>query len=118
MSRTSGGSLSIVPIRTHTNRAGRWEDASIRRLAVTVEEGARMLGVGRATLYKLVMRGDIESFTVGRARVGLRSPRWSSTPAYNKAPSSIAGKAHTYGKTQQWRGNYRQAFRWTLSWCS
>ncbi len=38
------------------------------RLAVTVEEGARMLGVGRATLYKLVMRGEIDSFTIGRAR--------------------------------------------------
>lgn len=65
---TSSGSLSIVPVRIHTNRTRRWEDASIRRLAVTVEEGAQMLGVGRATLYKLVMRGDIESFTVGRAR--------------------------------------------------
>ena len=40
----------------------------VARLAVTVEEGARMLGVGRATLYKLVMRGEIESFTIGRAR--------------------------------------------------
>jgi excisionase family DNA binding protein len=33
-----------------------------------VEEGARMLGVGRATLYKLVMRREIDSFTIGRAR--------------------------------------------------
>jgi excisionase family DNA binding protein len=40
----------------------------ISRLAVTVAEGAQMLGVGRATLYRLVMRGEIESFTVGRAR--------------------------------------------------
>lgn len=68
MSRTPGSSPSIVPVRIRTNRMRRWEDASIRRLAVTVEEGAHMLGVGRATLYKLVMRGDIESFTVGRAR--------------------------------------------------
>lgn len=41
---------------------------SISRLAVTVAEGAQMLGIGRATLYRLVMRGEIESFTVGRAR--------------------------------------------------
>ncbi len=41
---------------------------AIRPLAVTVEQAAQMLGVGRATLYKLVMRGEIESFTVGRAR--------------------------------------------------
>ena len=68
MARTSGVSLSIVPSRTRPNQTRRWEDTSIRRLAVTVEEGAQMLGVGRATLYKLVMRGDIESFTVGRAR--------------------------------------------------
>jgi excisionase family DNA binding protein len=38
------------------------------RLAVSVEEGARMLGVGRATLYRLVLRGEIDSFTIGRAR--------------------------------------------------
>jgi excisionase family DNA binding protein len=42
--------------------------APVCRLAVTVEEGAQMLGVGRATLYKLVMCGEIASFTVGRAR--------------------------------------------------
>lgn len=41
---------------------------TLERLAVTVDEGARLLGVGRATLYKLVMRGEVESFTVGRAR--------------------------------------------------
>ncbi len=40
----------------------------IGRLAVTVAEGAHMLGVSRASLYKLVMRGEINSFTVGRAR--------------------------------------------------
>jgi excisionase family DNA binding protein len=68
MSRTTGSSLSLVRGQTHTIRTRRWEEAPIMRLAVTVEEGAQMLGVGRATLYKLVMRGDIESFTVGRAR--------------------------------------------------
>jgi len=41
---------------------------AIRPLAVTIEQAALMLGVGRATLYKLVMRGEIASFTVGRAR--------------------------------------------------
>jgi excisionase family DNA binding protein len=45
-----------------------WESKAFRRLAVTINEAAEMLGVGRATLYKLVMRGEIESFTVGRAR--------------------------------------------------
>jgi excisionase family DNA binding protein len=41
---------------------------AIRPLAVTVEQAAQMLGVGRATLYRLIMRGEIQSFTVGRAR--------------------------------------------------
>src|SRR5262245_31951118 len=45
-----------------------WEIKAFRRLAVTVDEAAEMLGVGRATLYKIVMRGEIESFTIGRAR--------------------------------------------------
>jgi len=53
--------VQLVPL-DHSERP------SIGRLAVTVEEAARLLGVGRATLYKLVMRGDIESFTIGRAR--------------------------------------------------
>jgi excisionase family DNA binding protein len=53
--------------KRRTSSAG-WESNAMRRLAVTVDEAAEMLGVGRATLYKLVMRGEIESFTVGRAR--------------------------------------------------
>jgi excisionase family DNA binding protein len=48
--------------------SARQSSESIVRLAVTVKEGARMLGVGRATLYKLVISGEIASFTIGRAR--------------------------------------------------
>jgi excisionase family DNA binding protein len=58
-----GASLASEP--QPANEAG---GNPIGRLAVTVAEGAQMLGVGRATLYRLVMRGEIESFTVGRAR--------------------------------------------------
>jgi excisionase family DNA binding protein len=68
MSWTSNGRKSSSSSQTRNTRTNRWEDRAIRRLAVTVEEGAHMLGVGRATLYKLVMRGEIESFTVGRSR--------------------------------------------------
>ena len=54
---------------TGRNPAHRNPDlVAIRPLAVTIEQAAQMLGVGRATLYKLVMRGEIASFTVGRAR--------------------------------------------------
>lgn len=60
-------SLARTGRRRRTFGAG-WERKAFRRLAVTVDEAAQMLGVGRATLYKLVMRGEIESFTVGRAR--------------------------------------------------
>jgi|GEM_PF-5699972 len=60
-------SLATTARKRRTSGAG-WESKAFRRLAVTVDEAAEMLGVGRATLYKLVMRGEIESFTVGRAR--------------------------------------------------
>ena len=60
-------SLTRATRKRRTSGAG-WESKAFRRLAVTVNEAAEMLGVGRATLYKLVMRGEIESFTVGRAR--------------------------------------------------
>jgi excisionase family DNA binding protein len=68
MARTSRLQTSIGTIHRHVPFTDRGSDAPVARLAVTVEEGARMLGVGRATLYKLVMRGEIESFTIGRAR--------------------------------------------------
>jgi excisionase family DNA binding protein len=57
--RTARGCIALI---------GHGDREQIGRLAVTVEEGAHMLGVSRATLYKLVMRGEIDSFTVGRAR--------------------------------------------------
>ena len=60
-------SLTRAARKRGTSGAGS-ESTAFRRLAVTVNETAEMLGVGRATLYKLVMRGEIESFTVGRAR--------------------------------------------------
>ncbi len=41
---------------------------AITPLAVTVEQAAQMLGIGRALMYKLVMRREVDSFTVGRAR--------------------------------------------------
>lgn len=37
-------------------------------LALTVEEAARMLGIGRTLMYSLVMSGQVESVTIGRLR--------------------------------------------------
>ena len=39
---------------------------SIRPLAVSVDEAEKMLSVSRCTLYKAVMRGEIESFVIGQ----------------------------------------------------
>lgn len=35
---------------------------------LTVVEAAAMLGIGRSLLYQLVLRGDMRSIKVGRAR--------------------------------------------------
>ena len=41
------------------------ELVSIRPLAVSVLQAAKMLSVSKSTVYKAVMRGEIESFVVG-----------------------------------------------------
>ncbi len=38
------------------------------RLLLTIVEAANKLSMGRTSLYTLVMRGDIESVTIGRSR--------------------------------------------------
>lgn len=38
------------------------------RVIYTIEEAARQLGIGRTTMYALVMSGDIRSVTIGRLR--------------------------------------------------
>ena len=38
------------------------------RLLLTIVEAANQLSMGRTSLYTLVMRGDIESVTIGRSR--------------------------------------------------
>jgi len=58
-----------LPARTPPSpRRGDPDLLAIRKLAVTIEEAAQMVGVSRTTMYKAVRRGDIASFTVGRAR--------------------------------------------------
>jgi excisionase family DNA binding protein len=38
------------------------------QLLLTIVEAANKLSMGRTSLYTLVMRGDIESVTIGRSR--------------------------------------------------
>ncbi|MDP9362832.1 MAG: helix-turn-helix domain-containing protein, partial [Chloroflexota bacterium] len=40
----------------------------MEQLLVRPEEGARAIDVSRATFYKLLARGEIESVTIGRSR--------------------------------------------------
>lgn len=42
--------------------------APAERLLLTVEEAAERLGVGRSTMYHLVLEGHVDSITVGRLR--------------------------------------------------
>ncbi len=38
------------------------------RVVLTIEEAANRLGIGRTTMYALVMSGEIRSVTIGRLR--------------------------------------------------
>ena len=42
--------------------------AAAGRLLLTVEEAARLLGIGRTTAYALVKSGELESIPLGRLR--------------------------------------------------
>jgi excisionase family DNA binding protein len=38
------------------------------RVVLTIEEAAKRLGIGRTTMYALVMTGEVRSVTIGRLR--------------------------------------------------
>lgn len=38
------------------------------RILLTVQEAARVLGIGRTLMYSLVMSGEVESVPIGRLR--------------------------------------------------
>jgi excisionase family DNA binding protein len=38
------------------------------RVVLTIEEAAERLGIGRTTMYALVMSGQVRSVTIGRLR--------------------------------------------------
>ncbi|MEU7868301.1 helix-turn-helix domain-containing protein [Dactylosporangium sp. NPDC049140] len=39
-----------------------------KRVVLTIEEAAQWLGIGRTTMYALVMSGEVRSVTIGRLR--------------------------------------------------
>ncbi|WP_380169519.1 helix-turn-helix domain-containing protein [Jannaschia sp. R86511] len=43
-------------------------ETSPPRLLLTIEEAAERLGVGRSTMYGLVLDGEVESVHIGRLR--------------------------------------------------
>ena len=43
------------------------ETADLRPLLISVEQAARLLGVGRTTLYELVRQGEVTPVKIGRA---------------------------------------------------
>src|ERR1700722_4596960 len=48
----------------HPNR-----DQLNKSLLVTVEEAARLLGIGRTTMFELIGSGDVKSLRLGRRRL-------------------------------------------------
>ncbi|MFE2046513.1 helix-turn-helix domain-containing protein [Streptomyces sp. NPDC059477] len=61
-------------------------------VALTVEEAARRLGVGRTTMYALIASGEISSVLIGRLR---RVPAEALvTYLADRAPAAVQTAAH------------------------
>ncbi len=46
-----------------------WESSGGSRMAFRIEEAAEALGVGRSTMYKLVLSGQLPSILIGKRRL-------------------------------------------------
>jgi excisionase family DNA binding protein len=63
------------------------------RLCVRPAEAERLLGVSHFTLYRLLQRGEIESFTIGRARkIPLAAIKSFIAARLEKHPKRKAGR--------------------------
>ncbi|WP_441246966.1 helix-turn-helix domain-containing protein [Kitasatospora sp. McL0602] len=60
------GTTERVLLRLIADQGGLAADPTL--VALTVEEAARRLGIGRTTMYSLVSSGEIPSVTIGRLR--------------------------------------------------
>jgi excisionase family DNA binding protein len=52
----------MAPVRSSTTDA-------TQTLLVTIEEAARLLGIGRTTMFELIGRGEVKSVRLGRRRL-------------------------------------------------
>lgn len=75
----------------------------------TVIEAARLLGVGRSTMYELVRRGDVSSLRLGRkvliTRATLEALLGFPPPTCG-AGCALAGEAVAVGRRSRRRGLY------------
>jgi excisionase family DNA binding protein len=76
------------------------------RLTVTVEEAARMLGIGRGTAYDAVRRGDVPSIRVGHRILVPRAPLLELVGAGALASPEMREPAAFAGSTDS-RGDER-----------
>jgi excisionase family DNA binding protein len=57
------------PSREQLLNFGETSSLGNRTLLVTVEEAARLLGIGRTTMFELIGSGDVKSVRLGRRRL-------------------------------------------------
>ncbi|MFE2721885.1 helix-turn-helix domain-containing protein [Kitasatospora sp. NPDC059327] len=60
------GTTEQVLLRLIAGQGGSAADPTL--VALTVEEAARRLSIGRTTMYALVASGEVQSVTIGRLR--------------------------------------------------
>ncbi|MDQ7906873.1 helix-turn-helix domain-containing protein [Phytohabitans sp. ZYX-F-186] len=54
--------------KASTQRPESLTGAAESGIVLTIEQAARKLGIGRTTMYALVMSGEVRSVTIGRLR--------------------------------------------------
>jgi excisionase family DNA binding protein len=74
MPRSARTEKKVIPIRTHTPTSAPEVESPAphpvvsNKLLLTPQEAAKALSINRTTLYALLMRGEIPSILIGRAR--------------------------------------------------
>ncbi len=74
MSRSARTEKKVIPIRKHAPaplpelESPAPEPVGTNKLLLTPQEAADALSINRSTLYALLMRGEIPSILIGRAR--------------------------------------------------
>lgn len=66
--RMPAASTPRHPIHHGSKTWGERVNSTDSRVVLTIEEAAHRLGIGRTTMYALVMSGEVRSVTIGRLR--------------------------------------------------